>query len=64
MSQKFDELKKKIENADKDQIKDIIQQVRQEDEKGNIDKDEKQSLLDKAKEKVGGNIDLSKFGGL
>jgi len=62
MSQKFDELKKKIENADTDQIKDIIQKVKQEDDKGNIDKDEKQTLLDKAKEKLGGNIDLGNFG--
>jgi len=58
MSQKFDELKEKIENADKDQITDLIQQVQQEDEKGNIDKDEKESLIDKAQSKVGQNIDF------
>lgn len=62
MSQKFDELKKKIDNIDKDQVKDIIQQIKQEHDKGNIDKDEKQSLLDKAKDKVDGNIDLGNFG--
>ncbi|MEY8292107.1 hypothetical protein AAK882_05590 [Carnobacteriaceae bacterium 52-44] len=62
MSQIFDELKKKIDNIDKDQVKNIIQQIKQEHDKGNIDKDEKQSLLDKAKDKVGGNIDLGNFG--
>jgi len=58
MSQKFDELKEKIENADKDQITDLIQQVQQEDEKGNIDQDEKESLIEKAQSKVGQNIDF------
>jgi len=58
MSQKFDELKEKIENADEDQVTDLIQQVQQEDEKGNIDQDEKESLIGKAKKKAGQNIDF------
>jgi len=57
MSQKFDELKEKIEKADEDQVTELIQQVQQEDEKGNIDQDEKESLIDKAQGKVGQNID-------
>lgn len=56
MSQKFDQLKQKIENADKDQIKDIIQLVKKEKDQGNIDEDEKQSLIDKAKDKIGGSL--------
>ncbi len=62
MSKKFDELKQKIENADKSQIKDIISTVKKEKDQGNIDEDEKQSLLDKAKQKVGDSLDLGKFG--
>lgn len=60
MSQRFDELKQKIEQADKDKIMDIIQQVKKEKDQGNIDEDEKQTLIDKAKDKVGGS--LGKFG--
>lgn len=61
---KFEELKQKIENVggDKDKIMDIIQQVRQEKDQGNIDENEKQTLIDKAKDKVGGNLDLGNFG--
>ncbi len=63
MSQKFDELKQKIENADKDKIKDIIQQVKQEKDQGNIDENEKQTLMDKAKDKIGGSLgDLGNLG--
>ena len=62
MSEKFDALKQKIEKADKDQIKDIIQTVKQEKEQGNIDENEKQSLLDRAKQKAGDDFDLGKFG--
>ena len=58
MSQKFDELKQKIQNADKDQIKDIIQTIKQEKKQGNIDKDEKQSLIDEAKQKFGDDFDI------
>lgn len=62
MSQKFDALKQKIQNADKDQIKNIIQTIKQEKEQGNIDENEKQSLIDTAKKKVGDNFDFGKFG--
>lgn len=62
MNQKFDELKQMIENADKDQIKDIIQRVKQEKDQGNIDENEKQTLIDKAKDKLGGDFDLGNFG--
>lgn len=58
MSQKFDELKQKIQNADKDQIKDIIQTIKQEKKQGNIDEDEKQSLIDEAKQKFGDGFDI------
>jgi len=57
MSQKFEDLKEKIESADEDQIPELIQQVQEEDEKGKITQDEKDSLVDKAKNKVGQNID-------
>lgn len=60
MSEKFDELKKKIDNVDKGQAKDLLQTINQEHDKGNLDKDEKDSLLDKAKQKFG-NIDLGNF---
>lgn len=60
MGQKFDELKNKIDNADKSQVTDILQQVKQENEQGNINDDEKQTLIDKAKDKAG-DIDLGKF---
>lgn len=62
MSQKFDELKQKVQNADKDQIKDIIQTIKQEKEQGNIDENEKQSLIDEAKQKAGDNFDMGKLG--
>lgn len=60
MAKKFDELKNKIENADKSQVTDILQQVKQEKDQGNISEDEKQSLVDKAKDKAG-DIDLGNF---
>ena len=60
MSKKFDDLKKKIDNVDKGQAKEIFQKIKQEHDKGNIDKKEKESLLDKAKQKFG-NIDLGNF---
>lgn len=62
MSQKFDELKQKVQNIDKDQVKDIIQTIQQEKEQGNIDESEKQSLMDLAKQKAGDDFDLGKFG--
>jgi len=62
MSQKFDELKQKVQNADKDQIKDIIQTIKQEKEQGNIDESEKESLIDTAKQKAGDDFDVGKLG--
>lgn len=58
MSQKFDELKEKIQNIDKDQVNDLINQVKDARKNDEINEDEKQSLVDQAKEKIGGSFGL------
>lgn len=58
MSQKFDELKQKIQNADTSKAKEIIEEVKQQKQEGNIDENEKNSLIDTAKEKLGGKFGL------
>ncbi|RFP39547.1 hypothetical protein DDJ69_31820 [Klebsiella oxytoca] len=58
MSQKFDELKERIQNIDKDQVNDLINQVKDARKNGEINEDEKQSLVDQAKEKIGGSFGL------
>lgn len=62
MSQKFDELKQKVQNVDKDQAKSVIQEIKQARDNGDIDENEKNSLMDTAKSKLGGNIDLGGMG--
>jgi len=62
MSQKFDELKQKLQNVDKDQAKDVVQQIRNARQNGDIDKNEEKDLMDTAKSKLG-NIDIGNLGG-
>lgn len=61
MGQKFDALKQKIQNADKDQLKNLMTQVRQEKDQGNIGEDEESSLIELIKDQLGGGI-ADKFG--
>lgn len=54
MSQTFDALKEKISNADMDEAKEIITQVKQANDDGKIDENEKNELMELAKSKIGG----------
>ncbi|WP_028274012.1 hypothetical protein [Atopococcus tabaci] len=56
MSQKFDELKQKLQNVDKDQAKDLMQQIKSARQNGEIDEKEEKNLLDTAKSKLGGGL--------
>lgn len=63
MSQKFDELKQKLANIDKDQVMQVINEIRQANQEGKIDENEKNDLLSQAK-KMAGNLDIGgMFGG-
>lgn len=56
MSQKFDELKQKLRNVDKNQAKQVFQEVQRAREDGQIDEHEKQELLNSAKGLLGGDL--------
>lgn len=64
MSQKFDELKQKLKNVDKDQAKQVFQEVKQAREDGKIDENEKNELLSSAKDLLGGNDTGGGLGGM
>ena len=54
MSQTFDALKKKLSNADIGQAKEVIEQAQKAYEDGQIDKDERNELMESAKSVIGG----------
>lgn len=56
MSQKFDELKQKLQNVDKDKAKDLMQQIKSARQNGEINEKEEKNLLDTAKDKMGGGL--------
>ena len=56
MGQTFDALKEKITNADMGEAKEIITQVKQAHDDGQIDENEKSELMDLAKSKLGGGL--------
>ncbi|WP_225742802.1 hypothetical protein [Marinilactibacillus sp. Marseille-P9653] len=63
MSQKFDELKQKIKNVDKDKAGQLVKEVKEAHSDGKIDKNERDELMDTAKQSFG-NIDLGGLGNL
>lgn len=58
MAQKFDELKQKIQNADKSQISDLTKEFKTAKDNGEIDENERKELVDKAKKSLGGGLGL------
>lgn len=64
MSQKFDELKQKLKNVDKDQAKHVFQEIQQARQDGKIDENEKSELLNSAKGLLGGSDLGGGLGGL
>jgi transcription elongation GreA/GreB family factor len=55
-SKKFNELKEKLKNVDKDKAKQLIGEIKQAREDGKIDENEKKELLSSAKSAVGDNL--------
>lgn len=53
MSQKFDALKEKLKNADLSQAKEIMGQVKEAYDDGQIDETEKNELMESAKSMIG-----------
>lgn len=63
MSQKFDELKQKLKNVDKEKAGQLVKEVKQAHDDGTIDENEKKELLSDAKKMVG-NDAAGGLGGL
>lgn len=61
MSQKFDELKQKLKNVDKEKAGQLVKEVKQAHDDGSIDENEKKELMNEAKKTVGDDI-LGGFG--
>lgn len=62
MSQKFDELKQQLKNVDKDKAGQMVKEVKQAYSDGKIDKNERDELMDTAKQSFG-DIDFGSIGG-
>jgi transcription elongation GreA/GreB family factor len=60
MSQKFDELKQKLKNVDKAKTGQLVKEIKQARDDGEIDENEKKELLNSAKTMVG-DLDISGF---
>lgn len=61
MSEKFEDLKQKLQNVDVSQAKVVIQQIRDARKSGQISEDEEHDLMDLAGNKLG-DIDLDNLG--
>lgn len=62
MSQKFDQLKQQIQNVDKDKVGQLVNEVKQAHSDGKIDKNERDELINTAKQSFS-CIDLGGLGG-
>ena len=60
MSQKFDELKQKLKNVDKEKAGQLVKDVKQAHDDGDIDENEKKELMSEAKKAAGGLCGLGK----
>ncbi|WP_087972164.1 hypothetical protein [Oceanobacillus rekensis] len=60
MSQKFDELKQKLKNVDKAKAGQLVKEIKQARDDGEIDENEKNDLLNSAKSMVG-DLDIGGF---
>ncbi|WP_211316747.1 hypothetical protein [Oceanobacillus arenosus] len=52
MSHKFDELKNKLKNVDKEQAGHLVEEVREAREDGKIDENEKNNLINSTRDMV------------
>jgi len=53
MSKKMEELQNKIDEVDKDQLTEVVQKVKDASDNGEITDDEKDQLVEAAKERLG-----------
>ncbi len=62
MSQKFNELKRQVQNIDKDKVGQLVKEIKQAFEDGKINENERNELISTAKQSFS-DIDLGGLGG-